>query len=314
MSHPVRSTGPHLVLAALTAAAIAGALPLSAAAQDAAASYPASAKAADVGPWLAAHTSVRPVDIVAIDPQAVVSLDAVTAQAGTSAPALAVVREEIIDPGYAERRLARSARIEVELNCAGGAYRVRRLTRFPLPDLKGAGTEVAAPVEWAYPPEGAPMSRILHIGCARAAATPAGPAPRPAAAPAPVTASVIATAPAASPAPVAQAPVRQAPVTQATPPPPVSPALVAATAAPVAMPFRIQLGSYSTAENAHRASDELRRDFPRPVADHQVVVSQTSSGGRDYFLVLVQGFAARADAVAFCKAINAAPEQCLIRR
>jgi cell division protein FtsN len=113
----------------------------------------------------------------------------------------------------------------------------------------------------------------------------------------------------------------------ATPPPaaapaqaPAPPAKVAA-AAPAPSPaqtadkrFKVQLGSYSTADNAHRAGADLVRDHPKPMLGHDVVVSQASAKGKGYFLVVVQGFAERAEADAFCKAVASAPSGCLIRR
>lgn len=302
--------------------------------------FPAGPDAGRVLPWLAANTSVKRADIVDIGPQAVVSLDSVTAFPGKTASALVVVREEITDQGYADRRRARSARIEVELDCTAAAYRVRRLSRYALPDLQGVEMEGSAPQVWAHAAEGAPMSRILHIACARAAALQTPPAPaRPerkaviAAAPAPISVSsappptadlthaiaIAAVQPLALPAAAVEAPAAQPASPQPTSPqappqpaPPAPPPTAQTAAAP--MPFKVQLGSYSTPQNAHRAGALLRRDFPKPVLDHDIVVDQASSRGKDYYLLLVQGFAQPTDAAAFCKAIAAAPGECRIRR
>jgi hypothetical protein len=363
-------TGPALALV------MAGALPSWAVAQPAAtaASYPASTESPAVLAWLKAATSVKPTDIVAIGPQAVMSLDGVTAGPQASSPITALVREEIIDPGYAQRREARSARLEVEIDCAGGAYRIRHVNRFLLPDLKGVGVEVAAPAEAGHAAEGSAMSRIIGAACMRkstavVAAAPREPKPapvspppkivalaeakppaRPDPAPPPVVAPVVAK-PAAKPsdavatappepkpapivvaqvvaqviakpdpappaaAPTAPSPPKPAP---AAPPPEPKPVAVAAAApakpAPAPTPFRVQLGTYSTAENAKRAGADLKRDHAKAMGGYETLVDQSSGAGRGYFLLWVKGFAARADASAFCKAVDVAPGGCIIRR
>jgi hypothetical protein len=248
---------------------------------------------------------------------------------------VAVVREEITDQGYADRRQARSARLEVELDCTAGVYRIRRLSRFALPDLKGVEMEGSAPQTWDHAPDGSVMGRILHAACARAVALQTRAAPA-----APQHTAMLATS--RTPIAVSARPMQTASLSPAVsvtavephappaaavetpPPPPTAPAPAAAPAPPAAtpppatapgvMPFKVQLGSYSTARNAHRAGVELRRGFPKAVVDREVVVDQASANGRDYYLLLVQGFAARADAAAFCKAVSAAPPACLIRR
>ena len=103
---------------ALTAAA-SFAAPASAAAGDPVdvePGYPASTAARDVMPWLAAHTSTRPGDIVAITPEAVVILDGINRGADVAAPALAIVREEVIDPAIA----ARSGRVRARPGRSAG--------------------------------------------------------------------------------------------------------------------------------------------------------------------------------------------------
>ena len=97
---------------------------------------------------------------------------------------------------------------------------MRRLTKFQLPDMKGPGTASAVPADWKQPPDGAPMSRILHIGCARVAVASkpapvakavavsnAGAAPKPAAvtAQAPIATGAADSVPKSAPAPVAAA-------------------------------------------------------------------------------------------------------------
>jgi hypothetical protein len=113
----------------------------------------------------------------------------------------------------------------------------------------------------------------------------------------------------------AAAPKPPAPLS-AKSPPAQAPTQVAAVAAPkpASGPFKVQLGTYSTIENAHRAGADLRRQFARAVQDREVIVDQAAAKGRSYFLLLVKGFAAHAEAAAFCKAVSVEPAACLIRR
>ena len=43
-------------------------------------------------------------------------------------------------------------------------------------------------------------------------------------------------------------------------------------------------------------------------------VDEAAAKGRSYFLLLVKGFAAHAEAAAFCKAVSVEPAACLIRK
>ncbi len=271
--------------------------------------YPASAKAADVTPWLAAHTSLRQTDVIDITPEAVVALEGVKRGGETDAPALAVVREEIIDPKLAARLFTRSARLQVQLDCVKGAYRIQDRTRFTLPDLRGAQvkTASAAPGDWKPAGDGSVMAKVVHVACARPPS-----APLPAAATVPIQPPI----PIPIPAPGAAEPPHPQPAS--SPPPPAVVAVVAKPArvpsAPAAAAFTVQLGSYSSAERAHQAAADLSRDFPKPMLGRAYSVRQASAKGRDYFLLTVGGFSGRSDAAAFCKAVHAEPSGCIIRK
>ena len=270
--------------------------------------YPASAKAADVTPWLAAHTSLRQSDVVDITPEAVVALEAVKRGGETDAPVLAVVREEIIDSRLAARLFTRSARLEVQLDCAKGAYRIQARTRFTLPDLQGAQvkTASAAPGDWKPAGDGSVMAKVVHVACASLPATPVP------------TAAVVPVQP---PIPVPPPPP---PTAEAPRPQPASarprPAFVTVGGPVDRVPsdrsttaFTVQLGSYSSPERAHQAGADLSRDFPRPMLGRAYSVRQASAKGRDYFLLMVRGFSGRSDAAAFCRAVQAEPSGCIIR-
>ncbi len=275
---------------------------------DPAPGYPASAATRDVMPWLASHTSVRAADIIAISPQAVVSLDGVIRGSDKSAPIAATVREELIDPGMAERLHARSTRVQVELDCAASLFRIRENTRFTLPDLKGGAEMRPSTDAWSPLEEGTTLFRVAHTACGtRPAHVQAASAPPPEAIPAPAAPPAKASPP--------QALAKAEPPPQPTPPPPpAQPARAAiAPAASSGPAFKVLLGSYSTEGNAHVAVAALNRSFPEPMKGRDVVVRKALVNGKDYFAVAVQGFVQHADASEFCKAIHATPDACLIR-
>ncbi len=267
----------------------------------AAPAFPATAAAHDVLPWLAGHTSVRAGDIVVISPQAVVSLDRVAHGSDRTAPIVATVREELIDAALAERLHARSTRVDVELDCAAGVFRIRENTRFPLPDLKGDPVQRTPSADWTRLEDGTVMFSVAHAACGTGG---------------PGSGAQLTSVTAPASAPMAVSPVPAA-ARNETPraPPPASPSATASAAkasAPGAS-FRVQLGSYSSAANAHVAVAELTRGHPGPIKGRDVVVHKMSVKGRDYFFVAVEGFAQRADASGFCKSVHAAPDACLIR-
>ena len=250
--------------------------------------YPASAEQRDVLAWLSANTSVRPGDIVVVSPQAVVSLDGVARGADKTAPIDVIVREELIDAGLAERTHARSTRVQVQLDCAASMFRIRESTRFALPDLKGDAVNKPSSASWTRLEDGTAMVKVAHAACVNGDVQ---------------MASASAPAPKAAPA-----------VIKAAPPP--APAALAPAVAPrpgsTEPSFWILLGSYSNKDNAHVAVTRLTRGFPGPIKGRDVVVHKTSVKGRDVFFVAVEGFPQRADASGFCKAVHAAPDDCLI--
>ena len=262
--------------------------------------YPASGERGDVLAWLSAHTSVRPGDVVVISPQAVVSLD-VTRGADKTAPIDAIVREELIDAGLAERTHARSTRVQVQLDCAASMFRILENTRFALPDLKGDAVKKTSAAGWTGLQDGTVMESVAHAACGPVAA---GPVVQTAAAPAPAPAPK--TVPAAATVIKAEAPH------PASPPAPAPSPAAASRAGPTEPSYWILLGSYSNKDNAHVAVARLTRGFPGPIKGRDVIVHKALVNGRDYFFVAVEGFSQRADASGFCKAVHAAPDACLI--
>ena len=320
-------------LAAIALAIIAGLLCSPASAADAVSSgppgYPASGERGDVLTWLSAHTSVRPGDVVVISPQAVVSLDGVTRTADKTAPIDAIVREELIDVALAERTHARSTRVLVQLDCAASMFRIRENARFALPDLKGDAVKKTSTADWTRLEDGTVMVQVAHAACATGAPVPvvqaaSGVTPPPVSkalaspatttkAEAPRMSAPTVASNAAAPAPKisAAATLAKADAPRAGAPPAPTPA-VASRPSPSEPSYWILLGSYSNKDNAHVAVARLTRGNPGPVKGRDVVVHKASVNGREYFFVAVEGFAQRADASGFCKAVHAAPEACLI--
>ena len=235
---------------------------------DSAPGYPVSTEESDVRTWIAAHTSVRPGDILVIAPGVVVALERVARAADAAAPVRITVHEELVDARLAEQAHIRSARIEIEVGCATGLTRIAGQTKFTLPDLKGDALSGGAAADWTRSGDGTPMQRIAKAACGEGAGTGSRPASS-----------------AEAPHPGAAGPS-----------------------------FEVLLGSYSTDANAHAAVASLVRNFPEPMQGREAIVHKAIAKGRDYFLVTVGGFGRRADAGSFCKAVHAAPADCLIRR
>jgi Flp pilus assembly protein TadD len=171
-------------------------------------------------------------------------------------------------------------------------------------DRGSSGLSAAQPVEKVDPT----VAAILRATGSTPAASPAGQAPRPAAEPRRISAAQgrMASNAASSGArfvsrPMVQeasaAPERSAPQRVATlsapapaPAPAAKPAPArVASAVPKGDSHLIQLGSYTSRDEAERGWVELKRKFPQ-LADHDVVITKAEVKGRIYFRVAAAGF------------------------
>jgi cell division septation protein DedD len=230
---------------------------------------------------------------VVIAPQAVVAMTGLARGADATAPATATIHEEMIDPVLAGKMRARSARVEVEVRCTAGLFRIRSSKRFALPDLLGAITD-GVPSDWARVEDGTPMQLVAKAMCAPAAVAATGVVPPPAA--------PIAVPPTFAPAAVGTAAPAPAPTTSAAPPAPrTGPA------------FRVQLGSFQVEDNAHSAVKNLATRYPGAMSGRSSSIGKMTVAGKSYFVVTIKGFTGHADAAGFCRTIHAAPADCIIR-
>jgi len=206
----------------------------------------------------------------------------------------------------------------VEINCETRRDRVVEMEVFPQHDLKGAGQKRAVPGGWAQPSEDAFMADVVRAVChaprtVASAATAESPQLRPAISAPGHAPQQFTSAPVARPAPPRPA---AAEVAASARPQSSAPRLMTVTAtlppgrsSPAATPdLRVQLGALNTEADARRVLDSLTL---APGLSTQIEAAAV--GGRNYYRAVVTGFAAQAQAQAFCAARRRQSAPCLIR-
>lgn len=205
---------------------------------------------------------------------------------------------EVLDEDLAQSRGWRSMRLTLDLACADGGTRARKMMVYAGHDRSGAAREAPTPMGWIQPKSGAYLEQVVGALCGTASATAAaGPVPSPPAA-----------AP-ARPTPTA-AQIRLRPAqTDITPPS----AVIRAPARPAAAGLSVQLAATPDAAAAEAAKTPaiVRLIGARPGLAFRVEPSQVS--GRQVYRATVSGFAGRDQARNFCAAARAAGGDCLVR-
>ena len=208
-----------------------------------AADYPASDRAEDVLKWTTAATSIKPAAVLAVTPQLVAALDKV--QMAGEGLVLASLREEVVDPLFAQKADGRSLTTNVEFDCRARRFRFMGEVTYPRPNLQGSPRYTDQSDGWAQVREDGIIGRLFATVCPKPAVVvaasapvatpaPAAPASSPASLPvsAPPAPAVIRTAALTTPAPAAKP-------SPATPPPAAAPPFgqrAAAVTAPAMKP------------------------------------------------------------------------------
>jgi general secretion pathway protein D len=174
--------------------------------------------------------------------------------------------------------------------------------------------------ETSVPPAAASAGPPPSDHLALAAATPAAPTPPAAAAPsaAAITTPALASTAASPPTAVALATGKARSDTAPALPTPASfvepSTRGAADAGPADSGAAVQIGSYLTAAQAHKALDESSQKVASELVGKALVVSTGSVRGTTYYRANIVGFASQRDALALCETLKARGVACLVRQ
>ena len=272
-----------------------------------------------------AHSGLPRSAVVSAKPEIVVAIrDRDALRPGEGAQKVRL-QGEAADEEMAGRLGYHSMRSSVEINCETRRDRVVEMEVFPQHNLKGPGQKRPVPGGWVQPSEDAYLADVIRTVCR---------APRPALAEAAVEAPQL--RPALNPA--AKAPTHPAPtaLAKAAPPPavlarsepprsehqpvgsePPMPRLMTVVA-PASPPqpragtatLQAQVGALNTETDARRALDRLSPALPRGLSTR---VETATVGGRTYYRAMITGFAAAAEAQAFCAEQRRRAAPCMVR-
>lgn len=292
---------------------LAGVLTASAGAQavDApAVTYPSANDRPTIAAWLAKETDVRAETVVALTPEAAVSILQSRPMGGVVA---VVVRGEVLTPEAFERDKVLSWHATVQVDCKARRVRQGVTTGYAARNLLFDSRAIrAADTDWSTPAPGEPLDQVRRATCE------AGFQP-------PLTASETATvvpepsrpAPATPPPTAPKAPPRPAPVAVAKPPPPPPPApakpqVQAKPKGPMA-PVSAQIAALASQAEAARLLERMKARFAEPMAGLETRIVKAVVDGKTYHRALVVGFSDRASAAAFCAAVKVAGQACFVR-
>jgi hypothetical protein len=190
-------------------------------------------------------------------------------------------REEATDPGFFAQFGGGSTTGEILVDCDARQFQLGSFAMFGRNNLAGEAVMRRGPrAGWTSPRADTVIGRTIQLACGsrRMVAAPAPPRPAP------------------EPAP---------PVAEPRPSPPPRPAGAWRGAAQIA-----------AAESEAQARAELARVarlVPEAMAGAATTVARAVVGGRTYHRALVGGFDSRAEATAFCRALEARGHACFVR-
>ena len=247
--------------------------------------YPATRTQAAISDWTARYTDVPPGQLVAV------GTDSLFALAPAPNPALAppsavrvVVRQEAISPDFARRLGGRSAALTADIDCQGRRVFQRGVELYVGSNRQGSARSLGAASDWQAIPAGTYMEKVMAAACDPAWRSPFLAPPR-----------TVAQAPAATP----YAPPPASPPYAIQPPPAPTPALARGGGA------RAELGRFASVDAALAAWRDLAAAVPE-AAGRPVRIEITNGAYR----ALLDGFAGRAEADAFCTAAQRAGKAC----
>ena len=196
---------------------------------------------------------------------------------------------EVVDDAAADQLGYRSMRSLVEVNCETRRDRVVEMEVFALPNLKGVGQKRLLPGGWVQPSEDAYMADVIRAVCKRHAVepgpkSPTGPAP-----------AVKLDKPK-----IAAVPSPQAPIAAELRPLPLAP-----------QTFTLQVGALDSEVAAHAA---LSKFSGLSGKERPTRIETINLDARTYYRALIDGFANRPEAQAYCAQVAKLHGPCLIRK
>jgi cell division septation protein DedD len=279
-------------------------LPAPAGAQTAAteASFPAGTTRQAVLDWLRQSTNIPPERVASVSPDSVVAIMARSAESTPGAYRV-VIRGEVVDAKAFAKDGVLSWHASVYVDCTAGRARQGAITGYPARNLLlGGRTTQSADTDWRSGSEEAHLKGVREAVCVEDFRWPlAGPAQ--------VTAAAERAKPPAPSLPVRQAarPPAPSPAPLPAPPQPAPPVSASGNVA-------IQLAAMSDPAKAEALLDLTRRKYPKRMGGLTTRVEAVAAGGATLHRALVEGFASAAEAQAFCTALTAAGQPCLVRR
>jgi hypothetical protein len=267
------------------------------AAAQTAVAYPASLDREPLLAWLQRETDIAPERVVAVTPQALISIVS-TFPAGPGSEPRVVLRAEALSAETVTRSGAVSWHVSMSADCKGRRVRLGETTGYPERNLLGDRTLLRPPeAEWRKPDAGAALEAALRAVCEPDFKGPfQAPAMKVAQPDAPAAAPPKRTSSTAAP-------------TRTTPPPPE---LVFPPSAVAPKPdgrIVVQIGA-STSEADVRA---LIAGLGSSLGGRKAWIETAQVKGTTWRRAVVGGFANGADAARFCADLKAAGRGCFVR-
>jgi hypothetical protein len=293
--------------------------------------FPQSLETSSLRTWLQRATDIAPGQVIALSSAALSAIGSVRREASPDRYSL-TLRAEALDPSLYERQGILSWSSEVEIDCAGHRVRQADTHAFAKRNLRDEIRVMrSAEPEWREPPPNTHLDAAWRATCDPAFVRPLAPATREAAADAPPrpgrkprpaagASSPPAPASAASPAVAAASPAR--PEAQAQHSHRARHEQAATASAPTSNPkaapagranVEVQVGASDAQPLAQRELDSVMRRLPKdgPPVRGQVVAAK--AGGKTVYREIIDGFASKHEANAFCAALKGQKIRCFVR-
>jgi len=241
--------------------------------------YPAVRSLPAVSDWLRRYSDIPRSRLVGLGPDSLFAVEPAP-QPGPPPALRVVIRQEAVTPEFAKRLGGRSASMVADIDCPGRRVFQREVDLYVGSNRQGASRRLGAAKDWQAIPPGTYMEQVMQAVC-----DPQWRAPY-----------------AAEAAPSVRA--------AAIPPPPPSAPAASPRAVPAAgaVSARAELGRFDSADAALAAWGAAASAAPGARLRIELAVVQ----GRTHYRALVEGFAGRAPAEAFCRSVQAGGRGCAV--
>lgn len=259
--------------------------------------------------WLKQATDIKPDDVVAVSPMALIAIEQSRAMVEPEGFEL-IVRAEVLDRDFATREHLLSWRATIKLACRDHTASLGEVIGHDARNLAGPSRPIRATGEgWRPTVAGTVQGAIWSARCDKAYRPPLAPpeadTPLLTAERVPKPAPVKAVEPAPVPTPLAAVSEPLAPPRAVTPKPPSA---LLSRAGP-----SVQVLSTSDPAEAKRALVSLKARHPDLMAGLQGEIVAFQDGAIRRHRVVVLGFRAPGEASKFCQAFQAAGGKCFVR-